>query len=221
MQGIKKLPRQENSPYKPSNLWDAREHAIFLKYCPSKRDRCYHAMANDMSARPHEILNLRIKDIIFKVTEDGVQFAEVLITGGKTKSRTLPLIDSIPYLKDWIHDHPTGTNSIPKSYLWIENKLLHTAIPDHRKYTVELLLAPFLINIKHLPVGHTYLLIKNWTSKCNALRRLEPSTEYFDNKIKTAINNSLQNGIPPIKKENMQRRYPDWYNGFKDSLILD
>jgi hypothetical protein len=27
MQGIKKLPRQENSPYKPSNLWDAREHA--------------------------------------------------------------------------------------------------------------------------------------------------------------------------------------------------
>jgi DNA-binding Lrp family transcriptional regulator len=28
MQGIKKLPRQENSPYKPSYLWDAREHAI-------------------------------------------------------------------------------------------------------------------------------------------------------------------------------------------------
>jgi hypothetical protein len=42
------------------------------------------------------------------------------------------------------------TNSIPKPYLWIENKLLHTAIPDHRKYTVELLLAPFLINTKHV-----------------------------------------------------------------------
>jgi hypothetical protein len=46
------------------------------------------------------------------------------------------------------------------------------------------------------------------------------SSEYFDNKIKAAINNSLQNGIPPIKKENMQRRYPEWY-GFKDWLILD
>jgi hypothetical protein len=113
------------------------------------------------------------------------------------------------------------TKDIPKSYLWIENKLLQTAIPDHRKYTVELVLAPFLINIKHLSVGHAYSLIKHWTSKCNMIRRLEPSAEYFHNKIKTAINNSLQNGIPPIKKENMQKRYPDWYNGFKEWLILD
>ena len=66
-------------------------------------------------------------------------------------------------------------NSIPKSYLWIENKLLQTAIPDHRKYTLELLLAPYLINIKHLPVGYAYSLIKHWTLKCNALRSLEPS----------------------------------------------
>ena len=101
MIGIRKLPGQEKSPYKPSNLWDATEHAIFLKYCPSKRDRCYHAMANDMSARPHEILNLKIQDIIFKVTEDdGTQYAEVLITGEKTKPRTIPLIDSIPMSKN-------------------------------------------------------------------------------------------------------------------------
>jgi DNA polymerase family B len=113
------------------------------------------------------------------------------------------------------------TNSIPKSYQWIEDKLLQTAIPDHRKYTAELLLAPYLINIKHLQVGNTYSLIKHWILKCNALTRLEPSTEYFDNKIKTAINNSLQNGIPPIKKENMRRRYPNWYNDFKEWLILD
>lgn len=117
MQVVKKLPRQERSPYKPSSLWEAREHAIFLKYCPSKRDRCYHAMANDMSARPHEILNLKIKHIVFKVTEDSIQFAEVLITGGKTTPRMLPLIDSIPYLKDWIRDHPTGTN--PESWLFV------------------------------------------------------------------------------------------------------
>jgi hypothetical protein len=117
--------------------------------------------------------------------------------------------------------HRFPANSIPKSYLWIDNKLLQTAIPDHRKYTLELLLAPYLINIKHLPVGYAYSLIKRWTSKCNALRRLEPSSEYFDNKIRAAINNSLQSGIPPIKKENMQRRYPEWYNGFKEWLILD
>ena len=71
------------------------------------------------------------------------------------------------------------TNSIPKSYLWIDNKLLQTAIPDHRKYTLELVLAPYLINIKHLSAGYAYSLIKHWTSKCNALTRLEPSAEYF------------------------------------------
>ena len=70
--------------------------------------------------------------------------------------------------------HRFPTKSIPKSYLWIENKLLQTAIPDHRKYTVELVLAPFLVNIKHLQVGYAYSSIKRWTSKCNALRRLEP-----------------------------------------------
>jgi hypothetical protein len=63
IQGLRQLPRQEKSPYKPSDLWDSREHAVFLKYCPSRRDRCYHSMANDMSARPHKILNLKIKDI--------------------------------------------------------------------------------------------------------------------------------------------------------------
>ena len=97
---IKKLPRKEITSYKPSDLWESREHAIFFKYCPSIRDRCYHAMAVDMSARPSEILNLKIKDIVFKVTDDGKQYAEVVIKGGKTKPRTIPLIDSIPYVKE-------------------------------------------------------------------------------------------------------------------------
>src|SRR5262245_30646345 len=38
MTGVRKLPRGQSSPYKPSDLWDTREHSIFLKYCPSKRD---------------------------------------------------------------------------------------------------------------------------------------------------------------------------------------
>ena len=48
MQGVRKLPRKEKTSYKPSDIWEAREHAVFLKYCPSSRDRCYHAFANDM-----------------------------------------------------------------------------------------------------------------------------------------------------------------------------
>ena len=66
----------------------------------------FHAMANDTSARPHELLNLKIKDIKFKITSDGIQYAELLVSG-KTKPRTLPLFSSIPYIKDWLLNHPT------------------------------------------------------------------------------------------------------------------
>ena len=94
MLGIKKLPRKIQSRYNPSDIWDSREHSIFFKYCPSKRDKCYHAIANDTSARPHELLNLRIKDIKFHLTEEGKQYAIVRIPEDKTVPRTVPLVDS-------------------------------------------------------------------------------------------------------------------------------
>ncbi len=88
MNGIKRLPRMEKSHYKPSDLWTQEEHEMFLKYCPSIRDRLYHAMAYDTSARPNELLNLHIRDIYFRKTSDGKQYAEIVITG-KSKSRGL------------------------------------------------------------------------------------------------------------------------------------
>jgi len=138
MQGIRKLPRKEKTSYKPSDIWEAREHAIFLKYCPFKRDRCYHALARDMSARPHEILNLRFKDIKFKVTNKGIQYAEARITQGKTGPRTVPLIDSIPYLKEWMEEHPNGKS--PDSFVFISqgnnygSKLTLDGLSSHYDY---------------------------------------------------------------------------------------
>lgn len=116
MKSIRQLPRKEKSPYKPDDMWTMEEHSLFLKYCPYPRDRCYHAMACDTSARPHELLSLKIKDIKFKVSSDSIQYAEVTVDG-KTGPRTLPLIDSIPYLKEWILNHPNGNN--PDSWLFV------------------------------------------------------------------------------------------------------
>jgi integrase len=113
MNGIKLLKRKEKSVYKPSDLWTQEDDLLFLKYCPSKRDKCYHAISRDSSCRPSEILKLRIKDITFKMI-NGKQYAEVLING-KTGSRHIPLINSIPYLKDYLDDHPSKGN--PNSIL--------------------------------------------------------------------------------------------------------
>ena len=61
------------------------------------------------SARPHEILKLKIKDLVYK-SIDGKQYAEVLVNG-KTGSRHIPLINSLPYMKEYfMGEHPTPTN---------------------------------------------------------------------------------------------------------------
>src|SRR5262249_8538027 len=106
-----KLRRREISGYKPSDMWVAEDNLLFLSYCPNPRDRCYHAMEVDTSARPHELLNLKIKDIEFVDEEaDGGRYAKIVVNG-KTGERVLPLIDSIPYVTQWISNHhPQGSN---------------------------------------------------------------------------------------------------------------
>lgn len=89
-------------------MWGVEDNLIFLKYCPNPRDRCYHAMEVDIGGRPHELLKLKIKDIEF-IEEDGGRCAKIVVNG-KTGERVLPLIDSIPYITQWISNHPQGGN---------------------------------------------------------------------------------------------------------------
>ncbi|PWU78967.1 MAG: hypothetical protein DLM72_19745 [Candidatus Nitrosopolaris wilkensis] len=140
IENIPKLRRKEKSIYKPSDLWTSEDDSLFLKYCPRPRDRCYHAMSRDSAARPHELLKLRIKDVAFKFTNDKrQQYAEILLNG-KTGTRHIPLIDSIPYIKDWFNQHPQGGN--PNAILFsgfgkslnrvIHIRSLHRIYEDYR-----------------------------------------------------------------------------------------
>lgn len=116
MKQIPTLKRREQSIYKPTDLWTNEDDRLFLRYCPSKGDKCYHAVSRDASGRPHKILGVKIRSIVFKVTSDNKQYAEVLING-KTGSRPIPLFDSIPYMKDWISSHPQPGN--PNALLFL------------------------------------------------------------------------------------------------------
>ena len=49
---IPQLKRKEQSTYKPSDLWTENDDLLFLKYCPSRRDKCYHMVSRDTSADP-------------------------------------------------------------------------------------------------------------------------------------------------------------------------
>ena len=63
IENIPQLKRKEISIYKPSDLWTNEDDIIFLRYYPSKRIKCYHAVSRDTSRRPYELLKLRIKDV--------------------------------------------------------------------------------------------------------------------------------------------------------------
>jgi ribosomal protein L37AE/L43A len=108
MRDIPMLKRKEQSIYKPDDLWTPEDDCMFLKYCPDKRIQCYHTIARDASTRPGEILRLRVKDINFKLAGDKT-YAEISVNG-KTGSRIIPLFNSIPYIKDWINNHPQPGN---------------------------------------------------------------------------------------------------------------
>ena len=108
MRDIPLLKRKEQSIYRPDDLWTQEDDRMFLQYCPDKRIQCYHAISRDTSARPSEILRLRVKEVNFKLAGDKT-YAEISVNG-KTGSRIIPLFNSIPYIKDWINNHPQPGN---------------------------------------------------------------------------------------------------------------
>jgi hypothetical protein len=69
IENIPRLKRREQSIYKPSDLWTLEDDLLFLRYCPSVREKCYHTISRDLSCRPHEILKLRIKDIHYIIRQ--------------------------------------------------------------------------------------------------------------------------------------------------------
>ena len=162
MKGVRKLPRKEKTTYKSEDIWGPLENAIFLKYCQSIRDRCYHAMAVDTSMRPSELLNLKIKDIKFHITEEGKQYAEVRIVEGKTGSRKVPLIDSLPFLKEYMsssksEDKEYSTNTTnPNSWLFVStgnnhgSKLTYEGLASRYEYYKKKYF-PSLLNDETIP----------------------------------------------------------------------
>jgi hypothetical protein len=85
---------------------------------------------------------------------------------------------------------------------------------------IDLVLAPFLIVIRGLSFDESYSVIKDWIIRCNSVEMLKPSIEYFDSKIKSAINNSIQSKIPPILQENIEKKYSDWHRYLKKKNII-
>jgi hypothetical protein len=104
------------------------------------------------------------------------------------------------YRKNYVND----VNDIK----WIEI-LLETPISDYRKNAIGLILAPYLINIKKLPYANAFDIIKDWLNKCDSLRRLDSNFNY---RIKSALEDAMQKGIPPMSLVKLREKNRELYD---------
>ena len=81
---------------------------------------------------------------------------------------------------------------------WIE-RLLQTPLPEHRKYCIWRILAPYFINVKHLSFDDSYNKIYQWLDRCNELRVLDFDPE---TKINDSLNRAINTGYLPISFDN-------------------
>lgn len=215
---IKQLKRKETSTYKPTDMWTQDDDLLFLKYCHSKRDRCYHAISRDSSCRPSELLKLKIKDIVFKMVGDR-QYAEILVNG-KTGTRSIPLINSIPYVKDMLDSHPLRNN--PNAYLLCSEGAFGRGISIHglfnmyKRYKTKIF--PSLIKDPLLDPNDKAkiqeLLKKPWNSY---IRRHSALTE----KSKILKEHTLRQHAGWSSNSNMHQKYIHYYGNESNESILE
>jgi integrase len=111
------------SPVKAKDIWTDEDTALFLKYCLDPRLACFHAMARDTSARPGELLAVRLGDIEIKKTAEGKMYVQLEVGryGKRKEPRIVPMTTSIPYYRSWLALHPLGSSGNPDAFcssLW-------------------------------------------------------------------------------------------------------
>jgi hypothetical protein len=103
-------------------------------------------------------------------------------------------------------------------YKWID-QILQTPFSDCRKIIVDLILIPYLINIKKLSYQDSHRIIRDWLDKCHKLEKLDRN---FDYRISYALKNSMSKEIGPMSQEKIKTdtKYIKLYQLLKEKAVL-
>lgn len=101
--------RREASRRHPNRdkLVDPEEIEALIEAAIHPRVKALIALLYESGCRKTEILSLRIRDVTI-----GDEYTEIRVLG-KTGERTLPLVKSVPYLKQWLESHPDPRQGAP------------------------------------------------------------------------------------------------------------
>jgi integrase len=142
------------SPVTAKDIWDDKDVAIFVKYCShNPRLRFYHALAYEASARPGELLQLKIEDIANNIDtdEDGKLCALIDVGryGKKKESRIIGITEfTIQYYQAYLPQHPK--NEDKKAFLFISKE--HSAQSQNFPITVGAMRSEYInYRDKHIP----------------------------------------------------------------------
>ncbi len=97
----------------PEELLTEEEMSKIIQKCSCLRDKTFVAVLAESGCRIGEVATLKIKNVSFE------RYGARLHVQGKTGMRKILVINSSPYLQEWINNHPFSENR--ESYLWVKN----------------------------------------------------------------------------------------------------
>jgi integrase len=101
----------------PEQILTKDEVTKLIQATHHPRDRAFVSMLYETGARIGEILFLRLHSIEFDKHGALVSIPHF----GKTGSRRIRIVTSVPYIQDWYNKHPDRKN--PSAYLWTGPKM--------------------------------------------------------------------------------------------------
>lgn len=106
-----KTTMKNNSRKLPEDILNQKEVMLLIETAEHVRDKALIATLYESGCRISEFLGLKIKNVEFD------QYGSIIRVNGKTGSRRIRLISSVPYLFTWLDSHPKRDD--PNSYLWL------------------------------------------------------------------------------------------------------
>lgn len=94
----------------PEEMLSRDEIKKLMKTACGVRDKAFVSVLHESGCRIGEMLGLRLKHVEFD------EYGAVIRVHGKTGSRRVRLVSSVPHLANWIEHHPRKENEY---YLWI------------------------------------------------------------------------------------------------------
>ncbi|MEE9506231.1 MAG: site-specific integrase, partial [Thermoplasmata archaeon] len=107
---IKTTDKRNNNKL-PEELLTEEEVKRMISVAWTPRDRAIISLLWESGCRVGELLTMRIKNVSFE--ENLTRIA----IHGKTGARRVPLLDSTPYLAEWLENHPQREDS--DAFLWV------------------------------------------------------------------------------------------------------